>query len=311
MNHMAEVLDAPWHVELFKTRLSRPEIEASIKRTAADFIVREHLSFTPQGTGEHVYLDLTKIHANTDWVARQIADFAEVSQQDVGYAGRKDRHASTRQWFSVYLPRRDPEWSDLKIEGVDIHQIARHQSKLRRGKIKANEFRIFIYFDAEFDRDRIDDRFCEVQSKCFPNYFGPQRFGRGLHNLDRADQLLRVGLRQGGDRGMLISAARSWLFNCYLSDRLGSGEFAGVGPLYGKSRDLQLGEPELKPLYSAWVKGLRQLGVKVGERQLLALPEELTWQFEEDTLELRFRLAPGVYATSMLSEVFIVKDESV
>ena len=109
---------------------------------------------------------------------------------------------------------------------------------------------------------------------------------------------------------MLISAARSWLFNCYLSDCLASGELAGVGPLYGRSRDLQLGETKLNPLYSAWVKGLKKLGVRIGERQLLALPEGLTWQFREDTLELRFRLVPGSFATSMLSEVFIVKDES-
>ena len=310
MNDISEVPGEPWHDELFKTRMTHPEVEASVKRTAADFIVREHLGYGLLGAGEHVYLDLTKTHANTDWVARQIADFAEVRQQDVGYAGRKDRHGVTRQWFSVYLPQRNPEWSELKVEGVDVHQITRHQSKLRRGEIKANEFRVLLYFDAETDRERIDDRLAKVRSEGFPNYFGPQRFGRGLHNLKRADQLLRAGLRQGGDRSMLISAARSWLFNCFLSSRLSSGDLKGVGPLYGKSRDPQPGESELKPLYSAWVKGLRKLGVRVGERQLVSVPDGLAWEYGEDALELSFRLGPGSYATSMLSEVFIVRDEA-
>ena len=310
MNGMAELAGAPWQDELFATRLPRPEVIASIKRSSGDFVVREHVGFSPLGSGEHVYLDLTKVHANTGWVARQIADYAEVSEREVGYAGRKDRHAVTRQWFSVYLPRREPEWSKLEVDGVDVHQITRHQSKLRRGEIEANEFRLLLLFDAEIDRERIDDRLAEIRSEGFPNYFGSQRFGRGLHNLERTDRLLRAGLRQGGDRGMLISAARSWLFNCYLSTRVASGDLAGIGPLYGKSRDLQPGEAELNPVYTAWVKGLRTLGARVGERQLLAIPEALTWQFRGDALELSFRLGPGSYATSLLSEVFVVRDEA-
>ena len=310
MNNKSEVLVRPWHDELFNTRLPRPEFVASIKRNTSDFVVREHLCFSPKGSGEHVYLDLTKVQANTAWVASQIAKFAEVSPRDVGYAGRKDRHAITRQWFSVYLPTRDPEWSGLDVKDVDVHQITRHQRKLRRGEFAANEFQLVIHFDSDVEREWIEDRLTQIQSEGFPNYFGAQRFGRELHNLDRADQLLRIGLRQGGDRGMLLSAARSWLFNCYLSDRLALGDVVGVGPLYGKSRDPQPGEEELKPVYAAWVCGLRKFDVKVGERQLRAIPDALRWRFQKKALELRFRLAPGTYATSMLRELFVIRDEA-
>ena len=310
MNGTAESRGAPWHDERFNTRLPRPDVGASIKRNASDFVVRERLCYAPAGLGEHVYLDLTKAHANTSWVASQIAKYAEVRLQDVGYAGRKDRHAVTRQWFSVYLPRRNPEWSELKIKNVDLHQITRHRRKLRRGEIDANEFQLLIHLDSLVERDEIEARLAQVRSEGFPNYFGSQRFGRGLHNLERADRLLRAGLRQGGDRGMLISAARSWLFNCYLSGRLASGKVSGAGPLYGKSRDPQAGESSLKPIYAAWVKGLRKLGVRVGERQLLVVPEALTWRFRREALELQFELASGSYATSMLNEIFIVRDEA-
>lgn len=85
---------------------------------------------------------------------------------------------------------------------------------------------------------------------------------------------------------------------------------AGSGPLYGKSRDPQPGEAELNPVYVAWVEGLRRIGAKTGERPLLALPEGLTWQFSENALELRFMLGPGSYATSLLNEIFIVRDEA-
>ena len=109
---------------------------------------------------------------------------------------------------------------------------------------------------------------------------------------------------------MLISAARSWLFNCYLSKRLHRGMLEGFGPLYGKSRDPQPGEEQLGPVYFAWVEGLRRLRVKTGERPLLVFPEKLSWQFGKQQLKLNFRLPPGSYATSLLNELFVVRDEA-
>ena len=310
MNDVAVLPELPWLDEVFATRLPSPTVLASIRRSAADFQVREHLGCELEGSGEHVYLDLTKTGANTGWVAQQIADYAGVRVRDVGYGGRKDRHAVTRQWFSVYLPREEPRWSDMTIEGVEVHGVTRHRKKLRPGEITANEFCLRLRFEIDIDEAEVSHRLDELSVVGFPNYFGSQRFGRQLHNLERADRLLRSGQSQGGDRGMLISAARSWLFNCYLSGCIKAGDMAGSGPLYGKSRDPQPGEAELNPVYIAWVEGLRRIGAKTGDRPLLALPEGLTWQFFENALELRFMLGPGSYATSLLNEIFIVRDEA-
>ena len=42
-------------------------------------------------------------------------------QRDVGYAGLKDRHAVTRQWFSVRRPSGEgTDWDDLNMDGVQI-----------------------------------------------------------------------------------------------------------------------------------------------------------------------------------------------
>ena len=46
-----------------------------IKQSAEDFYVREVAIKDLLGSGEHVYLKVRKRHANTHWVARQIADF--------------------------------------------------------------------------------------------------------------------------------------------------------------------------------------------------------------------------------------------
>jgi tRNA(Glu) U13 pseudouridine synthase TruD len=70
-----------------------------------DFVVEEDLGFTPDGAGSHALLRVRKRNANTEWVARELARAVGCRPGDVGYAGLKDRHALTTQWFSVPLPR--------------------------------------------------------------------------------------------------------------------------------------------------------------------------------------------------------------
>ncbi len=68
-----------------------------------DFIVDEDLGFEPSGAGAHVLVRVRKRGANTEWVAREIARHAGCRPGDVGFAGLKDRHAVTTQWFSGAL----------------------------------------------------------------------------------------------------------------------------------------------------------------------------------------------------------------
>lgn len=311
MQAVAEPVDAPWHEEVFATRLPAPQMTGAIRRTPEDFMVTESLPVEPGAGGEHLYVYVTKIRANTGWVAEQLAAFAGVHRQDVGYAGRKDRHAVVHQWFSIYLPgNRELDWSSFSAEGVTIEKTCRDRRKLRPGDLADNHFDICVQHEklsGEALAD-IDSRLTQIRSDGFPNYFGYQRFGRDLHNLDRADNLLRLRERQGGDRGMLLSAARGWLFNLGLSDFVQSGGTSERGPLFGKSRDPQWGEESLADVYTDWVGGLRRLGAKAGEREWIVVPRGLTWQASETETRLSFSLPAGSYATSLLREVFIVED---
>ena len=85
-----------------------------IRREPEDFVVDEMLGFEPEGTGNHALLVVEKRGANTEWVARGLARFAKVPQVAVGFAGLKDRHAITRQHFTVQLPGRSVDWSTLE-----------------------------------------------------------------------------------------------------------------------------------------------------------------------------------------------------
>ena len=78
---------------------------ALLKQHNDDFRVDEIPQALPCGEGEHVWLHIEKNGANTAWIAKKLATLAGVKEMDVRYAGLKDRHAITRQWFSIYLPR--------------------------------------------------------------------------------------------------------------------------------------------------------------------------------------------------------------
>ena len=98
--------------------------DARIRVAPEDFAVDEELGFSPQGSGSHALLRVRKRGANTEFVARQIAGAAGVRAMDVGFAGLKDRHAVTTQWFTVPLGKRTAQsWEGAN--GDDWHHDPR------------------------------------------------------------------------------------------------------------------------------------------------------------------------------------------
>jgi len=198
----------------------KPASRARLKATPEDFRVTEVLGFEPSGAGEHVMLWVRKRDANSQFVARQLARLAGVREQDVSFAGMKDRFAVTEQWFSVHLPGKSaPDWSVLGLDGVEVLRAERHDKKLRRGALKGNQFEI-VLSELEAD-DTLESRLEQVGSLGVPNYFGAQRFGREGRNLEKALALFRGQLRlRRNQQGIYLSAARSLLFNLVVSERL-------------------------------------------------------------------------------------------
>lgn len=200
-----------------------PPVSGVIRRHPEDFIVEEVLKFEPTGSGEHVFMWVEKRGANTDWVARQIARALGAKRGDVAYAGMKDRHAVTRQWFSVGGVR--DEALDLSALGDGewrvLHAV-RHNKKLRHGAIKANRFCITVR-DIEGDRDAFAQRLASVEREGVPNYFGEQRFGHD--NIGQADAWARGTVAPPDDhtRGIWLSVLRSVLFNRVLAMRVIAG----------------------------------------------------------------------------------------
>ena len=204
-----------------------PVLAARIRAQAEDFRVEELDGFEASGEGEHLLLTIEKCGMNTAFVAREIAHWAGVAEHAVGYAGLKDRHAVTRQRFSVQLPGREaPDVASLERDGLRVLAQERHRRKLPRGALAGNRFELVLR-DVAGDRAAIEERLAQVAAHGVPNAFGEQRFGHGGGNVNKALSMFagrRVGREQ---RSLLLSAARSVLFSslCACS---GSGSNPGV-----------------------------------------------------------------------------------
>lgn len=197
-----------------------PPLRGVLRAAPEDFLVDEDLGFEPDGAGEHIFLRIEKRGANTDWVARELAKFASVRPDAVSYSGMKDRHAVTRQTFSLHMPgKADPDWGALHGDEFRVLSVARHSRKLKRGTHKRNVFKIILR-DVEGDAARADDVLRAVEADGVPNYFGDQRFGRNAANVDRALAMFAGKRVQRHERSVLLSAARSQLFNAVLAERV-------------------------------------------------------------------------------------------
>ncbi len=285
----------------------KPTEAGVIRSSEEDFQVVEIPSFNLSGFGEHVYLKIHKVGANTGWVASKLAEFSGIAIGDIGFAGRKDRQAVTEQWFSCYLPgSKEPDWDQLDIEGVTLVHTARHSNKLRKGDLEGNAFELKV---REISNPRVlEDRLLSVRDSGVPNYYGEQRFGHNSGNLVYADKLLKGDNSIRRNRNIYLSAARSYMFNHFLSKRMEQGNWDEItvmesGPLYGMSRDPRPGEDSLPPECTDWCNGLQTLRVKSGTRNLKVRPKDLQWRFTEDSVQLSFSLPAGSYATSVLREL--------
>ena len=294
-----------------------------IKQHYEDWKVCEIAAEPLTGEGEHAYFFVEKEGLNTEDIVRSLCDGLNVSRIDVGYAGRKDRHGITRQWFSVKLAHND--WPEIK--GATCLKSGRHIRKLRIGNLVGNHFDILLR-DAELPVEKFDHL-----TAGFPNLFGSQRVSAS--NIDQAERWLqsrprRVDRKARAKRtknkvpsrsleGWHMSVLRSHLFNEVVKLRLSSdpalrvcsGDVLAAGypsaPLWGRGRSqtkgeaLTIEEQALEP-FQAVREGLEFAGVKQARRPMWAKPSN--WQVEALTnkqIRFSFTLPAGVYATSLLA----------
>lgn len=271
-----------------------PLFSGTARFAPEDFVVAEELGFPPDGAGPHFLLRVRKRSANTEWVAAALARAAGVRSSEIGFAGRKDRHAIATQWFSVPAGSRDADfWRKLRNPEFDVLEAHPHRRKLKRGALRGNRFRVRIRA-LNGNAAALEERAAAIRREGVPNYFGPQRFGRAGSNLRAAwqcsAQSATLPTRSRTARSFVLSAARSVLFNAVLAERvrqgswnvLESGDVAnldGSGSIFRVlevTEDLpaRLASLDLHPTGPLWGAGERGTGGRID-----ALERDIAEQF--------------------------------
>lgn len=310
------------------------------------FIVDEQLDFTPEAHGEHLWLRLEKRHQTTLDVVKSVSRLCSVTPRDIGYSGMKDRVAVTRQWVSIHLPGREAPAelsASLDALGIKVLEQARHPRKLKRGVHRTNHFTLRLSGEA-VQADDFEQRWQALCTHGVANYFGPQRFGPGGRNLQRAEALFAKGWRKRDDRqGMMLSTARSFLFNELLSARLADGSWCQplpgdtlmldgtqsvfsvdevddslvaradeldihpTGVLWGvgerAQQQIAAYESRLLAQHPKLCEGLETSGVKRSQRALRVRLLAPQLRREQDAVVLSFALPRGSFATAVVSEL--------
>jgi tRNA pseudouridine13 synthase len=318
-----------------------PGVGGVIRLFPRDFQVEEVPAYPLSGEGEHLYLLLEKEGLTTREVFEFLRDQVGVPEKEIGVAGLKDKHALTRQWFSI--PRRHEDALCLleNLKGVRLLTADLHTNKLRTGHLKGNRFRILIR-EPQGGRERAEAILRVLQEKGLPNYYGPQRFGLGGLNPVRGYELVKKGKGRGSPwlKRFLIGSLQSLLFNDWVALRMERGlydrvipgdwakkhatggeflvesaseaeralrlEISATGPLFGKKYPEAKGEAraledEVLERYSLKREEFR---ARRGARRPIRVPLA-EWSVEEtpEGLWLSFFLPKGSYATSLLREV--------
>lgn len=202
-----------------------------IRRSPEDFQVEEIPLYEPSGSGSFLWLWIEKTGRNTQDLVTDLSRGLGLKARDVGYAGRKDRHAVTRQAITVPATAAE-RLSDLELEGAEILAVEKTDHRLRTGQLLGNRFRLKIHEVDPQCEEELQGRFESLVRRGLPNRYGAQRFGRDGKNVQRGREILTAKSLRGDRRRawLMVSALQSAVFNEVLKrrpyDRFLSGDVA-------------------------------------------------------------------------------------
>ncbi|MBU1203713.1 MAG: tRNA pseudouridine(13) synthase TruD [Nanoarchaeota archaeon] len=204
-------------------------IGGRIKSNLEDFSVEEVGLYEPCGSGEHIYVNVTKRGVTTREVQERLVKLFGLKNSDVSAAGMKDKDAVATQTFSLRTGVSEEEVKE-KVErelGVKVNFVKRHKNKLRIGHLLGNRFRIVVRGVCADALERVEEIRKVIEEKGIPNYYGEQRFGIEGGNVQKGIEFIK-GSFKVKDRWLrrwYVSCYQSYLCNVYLAERMKRGLF--------------------------------------------------------------------------------------
>lgn len=191
------------------------------KQSKEDFFVEEINSTRFKGKGNFLILKIKKEDMTTFSLINLLSKILGVPTNMIGYAGLKDKNATTIQYISI-PKNRQKDLEKLSAKRVEILGSWLHNEKLSIGDLDGNKFSINLKKVTYKDMAILEKKIEEIKENGIPNYFGYQRFGKDDSNFEKSKDVI-YGERLIKDKKMekiMVSAYQSSFFNEWLKFRV-------------------------------------------------------------------------------------------
>jgi len=315
------------------------EIDFDFEQNQYDFIVDEMPNRWFKGKGNYLILHVRKVEMTTWDMIAIFAEYLQIPAQKIGYAGLKDKHATTTQYIS-FEAKYEYDLKRFRHQQIEVIKTFRDSHSIRMGDLKGNRFKINLFGVSQIDAGRIEKLAFKTQKDGLVNYFGYQRFGRDGDSFNQAKEMIEGDLFVNDDKlkNFLISIYQSKYFNDWLKDRVllsrekGSSKFVLLdGDVY-MNEDGKLFTPKKIPQKDFEEKKVVPTGLLCGRdvyrarddareiekkyddgflyekgqrREAIVFPKVITAKYDKgfSKFTLCFELPKGSYATVFLENI--------
>ncbi len=149
----------------------------TLKHLPEDFVVIEKAALSLLESGSYLYVRCTKRDRPTMEVVSHLGKILNIREKDIGFAGTKDTHAVTTQYFSLKGIKAE-RLTNLTLHNVTLEVVGYGSTPLSLGDLEGNYFEITMRNLAE--------KKALPKLALSPNYFDEQRFSKTNIAVGRA-----------------------------------------------------------------------------------------------------------------------------
>jgi len=190
-------------------------------QTIERFFVEEIPLFKFADKGNYLILKIKKSNMSTFKLITVLAKATQLQQRDIGYAGLKDKNATTIQYLSIPKQVEKEVIKNLTTEKIEILERKYSKFPIKVGQLKGNNFSIVLHNVSQIAKNQIEKIAQKMLQEGIPNYYGYQRFGEDSKSYLQGKEIAHSGKKlKGAKEKLLVSAYQSYLFNEWLSHRV-------------------------------------------------------------------------------------------
>ena len=199
---------------------NKNKINFNFEQNKEDFIVDE-IPLKFKGNGNFAILHVKKVELTTWDMIAAFAEFLNLPAEKIGYAGLKDKHATTTQYISVEA-KYERQLKKFKHPQIKILNTTRDTHSIRMGDLAGNRFSINLFGVSQIEAGQIEKLARKSEKNGLPNYFGYQRFGRDEDSIEQARAMIAgdLHINDAKLKKFLISIYQSLYFNDWLKERV-------------------------------------------------------------------------------------------